>query len=254
MQTLTNKIAWITGAGTGIGLSGAQMLAKAGALVVMSGRRADVLEKEAEKIRAAGGRAETLAVDVSDRDAATKAGETILARHGRVDILVNSAGMNVPNRFFSNQTPAGFDSVISANLNGTFYTVAAVLPAMRKQRDGLIINVSSWAGRYAAHMTGAGYNAAKAGVIALTTSINMEECGNNIRACALCPGEVATPIMLNRPIPPSKEALDSMLQADDLGRIILFLVESPAHMCVNEILVSPTTNRIYLGTTEKAKT
>jgi NADP-dependent 3-hydroxy acid dehydrogenase YdfG len=244
---LEGKIAWITGAGTGIGLAGAQALAQAGCTVVMSGRRPEVLEQEAAAIRAAGGKVETAALDVMDAQAVQAVAEGIQARHGRVDILVNSAGLNVPTRFWKNQTPPGWNEVIRVNLDGTYYCIAAVLPGMRARRDGLVINVSSWSGKFDTYLTGPAYNAAKHGVVAMTAHLNQEECVNGIRACALCPAEVNTPIMEKRPVKPSEEDRARMLQPEDLGRTIRFIAEMPAHVCINEILISPTWNRIFLG-------
>ncbi len=246
MSQLDNKIAWITGAGTGIGLAGAVALAHAGAVVVMSGRREAVLTAEADKIRAGGGRAEVEVLDVADADAVAAVAARILARHGRIDILVNSAGLNTPNRFWKNQTIEGWRTVIGANLDGTFYTVNAVLPAMRAQRDGLVINISSWAGVHHPKLTGAAYNGSKHAVTALTETINMEECSNGIRACAICPAEVATPIMDRRPVPPSALDRSRMLQPEDLGATIRFIAELPAHACVNQLIISPTWNRMYI--------
>ena len=251
---LEGKVTWITGAGTGIGLAGAQALAKAGATVIMSGRRAEVLEREAEQIRKSGGKAESQPLDVSDHEQVARVAADILRRHGRVDILVNSAGLNVTDRYWRNQTLEGWDEVIGANLDGSFYTTFAVLPAMRKQRDGLVINVSSWAGVYHAQLTGAAYNASKHAVVAMTETINMEECANGIRACAICPAEVATPILDRRPVPPSAEDRARMLQAEDVGNTIRFVAELPAHACINQIIISPTWNRLYVGGLEKPKT
>jgi NADP-dependent 3-hydroxy acid dehydrogenase YdfG len=253
MGSLDGKVAWITGAGSGIGLAGAQALAAAGATVVMSGRRAEVLEAEAAAIRAAGHRAEIAPLDVSDADDVAKVSAAILARHGRVDILVNSAGLNVPQRFWKNQTVQGWNEVMRINLDGSYYCCAAVLPAMRAQKDGLIVNVSSWSGRFDSYMTGPAYNAAKHGVVAMTSHLNQEECVNGIRACALCPAEVATPIMEKRPVKPSDEDIARMLQPVDLGRTILWIAEQPPHVCVNEILISPTWNRIFLGASDLAR-
>jgi NADP-dependent 3-hydroxy acid dehydrogenase YdfG len=246
MSALQGKLAWITGAGTGIGLSGAQALAAAGATVVMSGRRADVLQAEADKIITAGGRAEVEPLDVADADAVDAVAARILARHGRIDILINSAGLNNPDRFWKNQTVAGWRNVIGINLDGTFYTVRAVLPAMRAQRDGLVINISSWAGVHHPKLTGAAYNGSKHAVVALTETINIEEGVNGIRACAICPAEVATPILDRRPVPPSAQDRARMLQADDLGATIRFIAELPAHACINQLVISPTWNRMYI--------
>lgn len=253
MSALNGKIAWVTGAGTGIGLAGARALAEAGATVVLSGRRKEVLEPEAEKLRIRGFKAEVEALDVSDQKAVMKTAERILSRCGPVDILVNSAGLNVPQRYWKNQTLQGWRDVIGINLDGSFYTTYAVLPGMRTRGDGLIINIASWSGVYHVKLTGAAYNASKHAVIAMTETINMEECANGIRACAICPAEVATPIMDKRPVPPSAEDRAKMLQPEDLGATIRFVAEMPARACVNQIIVSPTWNRFYVGGVENPK-
>ena len=121
---------------------------------------------------------------------------------------------------------------------------------MRAQRDGLIVNVSSWAGRYASSLTGPAYNATKRAVIALTESINMEECTHGIRACSILPGEVATPILDKRPVPPSIGRRARMAQPEDLGQAILFVATMPARTCVNELIITPTLNRFYTGELE----
>src|SRR5687768_280664 len=155
-MSLTGNVAWITGAGTGIGRAGAEALAAAGAKVVLSGRRREPLEEVAKRIGAA---AEVQPLDVSDRTAVERVSAAIHARHGHVDILVNSAGLNFPKRFWADTTPDNWQKVVGINLDGTAYCVFAVLPKMRERRSGLIVNVSSWAGRYDAQFTGAAYNA-----------------------------------------------------------------------------------------------
>src|SRR5215218_1408888 len=172
MSKLNGKVVWITGAGTGIGLAGARALAAGGATVVMSGRRADVLAEAAERIRGDGGQAEVEVLDVSDAEAVKRTADVILARHGRVDVLLNSAGLNTPKRLWKDQSVEGWRSVVGINLDGSFYTTLAVLPAIRAQRDGLIINVSSWAGVFHAKFTGAAYNGSKHAVTAMTETIN----------------------------------------------------------------------------------
>lgn len=236
------KVAWITGGGSGIGLAGGLELARAGAHVVISGRNPETL-KQAEKQLTAAGSAEAMPLDVSSKEDVAR----VAAKIGRVDILVNSAGINSPRRNLHNVSLESWDQIVAVNLSGMFYCVHAVLPGMRSRRDGLIINVSSWAGRYPSTLTGPGYNATKHAVVALTESINMEECGNGIRASSVLPGEVATPILEKRPVPPTPEVRAKMLQAEDLGKTILFLASLPPRACVNEILISPTWNRFYLG-------
>lgn len=247
MAGLAGKVAWVTGAGTGIGLSGAKALAEAGATVVMSGRRKEVLEPEAEKLRIRGYKVATVPLDVANRKEVKRAADSVIQVHGKVDILVNSAGLNTPNRYWKNQTIEGWNEVIGINLDGSFYTTFAVLPGMRARKDGLIINISSWSGVYHVKLTGAAYNASKHAVLAMTETINMEECANGIRACAICPAEVATPIMEKRPIPPSAEDRARMLQPEDLGATIRFVAELPPRACVNQLIISPTWNRMYVG-------
>jgi NADP-dependent 3-hydroxy acid dehydrogenase YdfG len=246
-MSLQGKVAWVTGAGTGIGLAGAKALAEAGATVILSGRRGDVLEHEAGVLRKTGASAEVEPMDVADPEKVNRVAEAVLARHGKVDILVNSAGLNVPNRYWRNQTIDGWNQVIRINLDGTFYCTQAVLPSMRMQRDGCIINISSWAGVNHTALTGAAYNGSKHAVVALTETINMEECVNGIRACAVCPAEVATPIMDRRPVPPSQEDRAKMLQPHDLGQTILWIAQLPPHVCINQLVISPTWNRMYVG-------
>jgi NADP-dependent 3-hydroxy acid dehydrogenase YdfG len=246
MGKLSGRVAWITGAGTGIGLAAAKALARSGATVVMSGRREDVLASEAAQIRAGAGKAEVAVVDVADSAAVGRVAEGILARHGRIDILINSAGVNTANRFWKNQTAQGWREVVGVNLDGTFYTTQAVLPAMRARADGVIINVSSWAGVFHPRMTGPAYNGSKHAVTAMTETINMEEGVNGIRACTICPAEVATPILDRRPVPPSAEQRAKMLQPQDLGDVIRYVAELPPHACINQLIISPTWNRIYI--------
>lgn len=253
MSVLNGKVAWITGAGSGIGLAGAKALAEAGATVVLSGRRKEVLEPEAEKLRIRGFNAEVEALDVSDQKVVMKTAERIFSRSGRVDILVNSAGLNVPHRYWKNQTVQGWRDVVGINLDGSFYTTFAVLPGMRSRKDGLIINISSWSGVYHVKLTGAAYNASKHAVIAMTETLNMEESVNGIRACAICPAEVATPIMEKRPVPPSAEDRAKMLQAEDLGATVRFVAELPPRACINQVIISPTWNRFYVGGVENPK-
>ena len=246
-MTLVGKIAWVTGAGSGIGEAGAVAVAQAGALVVLSGRRASELERVARRVAAAGGRAEVAPLDVADGEAAAKVGSDIRARHGRLDILVNSAGINVGKRHWRDVTLADWNVVVRANLDGTFHCIMAALPAMRERRDGVIVNVASWAGWQTLNFSGAAYNASKRAVVGLTETVNMEESKNGVRATALCPAEVSTPILDKRPVPPTAEDRAKMLQPEDLGAAIRFVAELPPRACVNELVISPTWNRIYLG-------
>ena len=241
------RVAWVTGGGSGIGEAGAEALASDGWTVVVSGRRKDALEAVAAKIKKAGGEAEAVVLDVSKAADVQKAADAILAKHGRIDLLVNSAGVNVPKRSWAAMELEGWDHLVEINLNGVLYCMKAVLPAMRQQKDGSIINVASWAGRHVSKMPGPAYTTTKHAVLALTHSFNMDECANGLRACCLSPGEVATPILKLRPVVPSEAEQAKMLQPEDLGRTIAFVAGMPPRVCVNEILISPTWNRGFMA-------
>ena len=247
MTKFTKRVAWVTGGGSGIGEAGAEALAADGFIVVISGRRKEVLDSVVAKITSGGGQAAAIALDVSQAADVGKAAQQILSQHGRIDLLVNSAGINVPKRRWADMEIEGWDSVVDINLNGVLYGMRAVLPAMRAQKDGLIINVASWAGRHVSKMPGPAYTTTKHAVLALTHSFNMDECVNGLRACCLSPGEVATPILKLRPVVPSEQEQARMLQAEDVGRTIAFVASMPARVCVNEILISPTWNRGFVA-------
>ncbi|CAO3439582.1 SDR family oxidoreductase [Azospirillum doebereinerae] len=246
MNVLANSVAWITGGGSGIGAAGAKALALAGATVVVSGRRREELDRVAGAIREAGGRAEAAVLDVTDEAAVRRTAAAILEAHGRIDTLVASAGLNLPNRSFEALGPGDWARLVDVNLNGAMHAIQAVLPAMRERRTGTVIIISSWVGRHAVRLGGPGYNATKQALVALSHSLNMEECGNGLRSCVIMPGEVETGFLTQRAAPPPPEELARLLRPDDLGRTIRFVAEMPPHVCVNEILISPTWNRNFL--------
>lgn len=247
MRTLEGKVAWITGGATGIGLAAAQALAVAGATVVLSGRRKDALESATAALTETGALCEIEPLDVTDPAAVAAVAQAVTARHGAVDILVNSAGMNIPRRYLPELEIKDWQAMFDVNLNAILYCVKAVLPAMRAQRDGLIINISSWGGKYVVRHGGAAYTAAKHAVVTLNESINIEECINGVRSCVICPAEVSTPFLDTRPTPPTAAQRQTFLQPEDLGRIIRLVAELPPRACVNEIVVSPTHNPWYVS-------
>lgn len=247
MRDLKGKVAWITGAGSGIGAGTALAYAAAGMRLVLSGRREAELKQVAALVAERGGQARVAPLDVADADAVQAVADGIAAHEGRLDVLVNSAGLNVLRRNWKHLQREGWDQVLRIDLDGTFYCCHAVLPMMRAQGDGLIINVSSWAGRHVSALTGPAYSAAKFGVNAMTESLNIEEGVHGIRATAVCPGEVSTPILDKRPVPVSAADRARMVQADDCGELMLFLARMPAHVCINDVTISPTWNRGYVA-------
>jgi NAD(P)-dependent dehydrogenase (short-subunit alcohol dehydrogenase family) len=242
---LAGKVAWVTGAGSGIGEAAALALAREGCAVALSGRRPEPLQAVADKIVKAGGRALVAPGDLGEQDTASRIAKDIAEKFGRLDILVNNAGANVAERSFAKLTPERIKTVIDSNLNSAFYCAVAALNIMRPQKDGLLIHTASWAGRFVGLVPGSAYAAAKHGVVAMSYAINMEEFQHGIRSTVLCPAEVATPILDLRPKPVSAEERARMIQPEHMADLIVYVAKQPATICVNEVVISPTWNRGY---------
>jgi NADP-dependent 3-hydroxy acid dehydrogenase YdfG len=245
VSDLAGKVAWVTGAGSGIGEAAALALAREGAAVALTGRRREPLQAVADKITMAGGKALALAADLGAQEAASRIAAAITKEFGRLDILVNNAGANVLERSWAKLNAERVKTVLDANLNSAFYCALAALGVMRPQRDGLLIHTSSWAGRFVGLVSGPAYVAAKHAVVAMSYSINMEEFQHGIRSTVLCPNEVATPILDQRPIPVSAEDRARMIQPEHMADLIVYIARQPAAICVNEVVISPTWNRGY---------
>lgn len=247
MARLAGKIAWVTGAGSGIGEAAALALAEEGATLVLTGRRAAPLEAVAARIAQAGGQAHVQPADMMDSAAVQRVGAFLATQFGRLDVLVNNAGLNITPRRWAVLTPDGVDELVRGNLSSVFYAVTVALPLMRPQRDGVLIHTASMAGRNISMLSGAGYTAAKHGVVAMSHTINMEEGVNGIRSSVVCPGEVATPILDKRPNPVSAEDRARMVQSADVGDLIRYIACLPPHVVLNEVWVNPTWNRSYVS-------
>jgi len=225
------KVAWITGGSAGIGFAIAQSLCDAGWRVIISARDPDALRQAADELTASGGQADFLPVDVADRKAVNSTVAEILGRHGRIDLLVNNAGFNSQKRKWDELVPEEFDAVIAANLTGTFNAIHAVLPAMRARKDGLVINISSVAGKQVNPDGGVAYTIAKHGAHIMAKMLNQTELVNGIRACVIAPAGVSTRAHDWRP----QEVRGYMIQPEDVARAVRFAVESPPHSAVQEI-------------------
>lgn len=244
MARLAGRVAWVTGAGSGIGEASAVALAQEGAIVVLTGRTRAKLDAVALRI---GGAARVMPGDMTVAAEVQAIADAVVRLHGRIDIVVNNAGVNIVERTWGTLSAEGIDTVLSGNLSSAFYVVQAVLPAMRKQGGGVLIHTASMAGRFITPLSGPAYTAAKHAVVALSHTINMAECVHHIRSSVVLPGEVATPILDARPVPVSAEERARMARSEDVGDLVRYIACLPPHICLNEVMITPTWNRGYVA-------
>jgi NAD(P)-dependent dehydrogenase (short-subunit alcohol dehydrogenase family) len=233
------SVAVVTGAGSGIGRAIALRFAAEGWHVALVGRRAETLAATAAAIgHAADGRITLYPCDVSAPEAVAAMGAAVLERHGVVDVLVNAAGINVPQRSFETLSVDDWQAVLATNLHGAYYCVRAFLPGMRQRRTGTIVNINSDVGKVARDLAGPAYVSSKFGLSGLTQQINAEERRHGVRACSICPRDVNTPLLDKRPQPPTTEERSRMLQPDDVADCVWLVATLPARAIVEEISVS----------------
>jgi NAD(P)-dependent dehydrogenase (short-subunit alcohol dehydrogenase family) len=248
---LKGKVAWVTGGGSGIGEAAALVLAEEGAALVLTGRRREPLEGVAARIREKGGNVHIQQGDLTEPEDVRRIGEHLRHALGRLDILINNAGININDRHWDKLTPENAKLMIDGNLAAAAQCVTVALPLMRARKDGLIVHTASMAGRFIGGFPGPLYTAAKHGIVAMSHSINMQECVNGIRSCVFLPGEVATPILDRRPNPVGPEVRARMVQPEDCADLIRYIALLPARLCMNEVMLSPTHNRRYVAEIEK---
>jgi NADP-dependent 3-hydroxy acid dehydrogenase YdfG len=234
-----NKIAVVTGAGSGVGQAVALALAKQGWRVAIVGRRAETLMETVERAGADKGKLLSCPCDIGDNNAVARIGREILAKFGNVEVLVNAAGTNTPRRALEVLSLEDYRAIIDANLNGAYYVTQAFLPAMRAQKSGTIIHIVSDAGKQASPKSGPAYVMSKFGLAGLTQSINAEERGNGIRACAIFPGDIDTPLLDKRPSPPPAEARAKMMRAEDIAECVMLAINLPSRAVVEELIIRP---------------
>ncbi len=233
------KVAIITGAGSGVGRAVAIALVQRGWDVAVIGRRKETLD---ETIQLAGRSSEQLVCpcDIGDLKSVEKAFASAVKKFSTVDALVNSAALNVPKRSLAELSMEDYRKMIDANLHGAYYCTQAVLPMMRRQKSGTIVHIVSEAGKQASPKSGPAYVMSKFGLTGLTQSINAEERANGIRACAVFPGDIDTPLLDKRPQPPSAEARAKMLRPEDVAECVWLALSLPARAVVEEILIRPS--------------
>jgi NADP-dependent 3-hydroxy acid dehydrogenase YdfG len=246
-QTVRDRpvVSVVTGAGSGIGRATAVALAAGGGretTLVLVGRRSEALEETAALVEAAGGRPIVTAADVAD-PAAVDGVRAVAEAAGPVDLLVNNAGVNVPVRTLDRLAVRDWERIFQINATAPFLMTRALLSGMRVRRRGTIVNVSSMAALRPGAISGPAYGAAKAALVSFTESINVSERRHGIRACAICPGEVATPILDDRPVPPPAEARELMLQPEDVAATILHVAGLPPRAMIELVTMFPTAQR-----------
>jgi len=234
-----NKTAVVTGAGSGVGQAIAIALAKQNWRVALVGRREKSLR---ETVKRAGKNSKNLLVcpsDIGNVKAVEKLANRVLAEFKEVEVLVNAAGTNAPKRALEVLSLEDYHAMIGTNLHGAYYCVQAFLPQMRVRTSGTIINIVSEAGKKASPKAGPAYVMSKFGLAGLTQSVNAEERTNGIRACAIFPGDIDTPLLDKRPEPPNAAARAQMLRPEDLAACALLAINLPPRAVVEEILIRP---------------
>lgn len=231
---LRGQTAVITGAGRGIGAAIARQLAGLGAAAVLCGRQRALLEATAAAIAQDGGRAEVVPCDVMDLRSVEAAADIVERTFGRVDILVNNAGIGAFAGPLHTLPPDSWDRVLNTNLRGVFYCIRSFAPMMIRARSGLIVNISSLAGKNALP-NGAAYSASKWGLNGLTYSVAEELRGHNIRVSVVCPGSVHTELS-----PHEGKDVARMLRPEDVAHVVAMLVTQAPQSFASEVLLRPT--------------
>jgi NAD(P)-dependent dehydrogenase (short-subunit alcohol dehydrogenase family) len=236
---LAGKTAVVTGGATGIGQAIAMALAREGCRVAIAGRRESMLREAASAFQ---GEPAILAhtVDVADRASVEQLFRWAEETLGKVDILVNGAGINTPKRLMGDMPPETWDEVLAINATGAYNCIRAALPPMRARKDGLIVNINSISGHRATLLGGVAYSASKFALSALNTAVALEEGKHGIRVTSICPGEVDTPLLRRRPVPVSPENLAKILQPDDVAEAVLMVACLPARAHVQDMIIKPT--------------
>lgn len=225
-----------------MGAASARAAAASGWTVVVSGRRREALDAVVDDIRSAGGQASALTLDVRDPEAVATAARSILAEHGRLDGLVLAAGLNAPDRRWDDQSMDGFRDIVDTNLTAVVSVVDAALPALRESA-GVVVVISSFAGWSFQPAAGVAYSASKTALGSIVRSLNAQGAVDGVRACHLCPGDVATDFLDQRPTVPDAAARSVMLTPDDIGETVRFVLDAPAHVRVDELVISPVYRR-----------
>lgn len=239
-MSLTGKTALVTGGGSGIGLAIAQALAGAGAKVIITGRRIELLKQACAETKSPVPMT-CMAADVTNWISLELLFNKIHEEHGALDILVNSAGTNVARRKLEELSLDDWDAMMKINCYGAFYCLRAALPKMIERQDGLVININSISGIRAGLLGGVGYNASKFAATGLGITSAQEVAQYGIRVTNIYPGEVDTPILEKRPTPVTPEHRAKILKPEDVAAAALMIAQLPPRAHVSELTIKPTT-------------
>jgi 3-oxoacyl-[acyl-carrier protein] reductase len=239
MSRLIGKVSLITGAAQGIGLATAKKFAQEGATVVICDVKAEAVNAAVAQCQALGAQAEGHTMDVTQRDQVDAVVAAVLARHGRIDVLVNNAGITQDARL-QNMTQAQFDRVIDVNLRGVFHCAQAVANTMVAQGSGVILNASSVVGIYG-NFGQTNYAASKFGVIGFTKTWSRELGPKGVRVNAVAPGFIATPILNTIPEKVIAEMaqrvpLRRLGQPEEIANVYAFLASDEASYINGEVI------------------
>ena len=235
---LNDKIVLVVGGAGGIGLGIAKAFAAEGCRVALADANEESLM---DAVKAEGDSSVFVwrTCNITEREQVAQLFQWLGNELGAIDILVNSAGVNIANRMMSNIAPADFDRVMEINTTGTFNCILAALPVMRQRGSGLIVNIVSLAGKGVMLLAGLPYCVSKFATSALGTFVNLEECGNGIKVTNIYPGETNTPIIDKRPTPPPPEKRAKMLQPEDIAACVVTIAKLPPRAVVPELIITP---------------
>lgn len=231
-------VLWVTGGGSGMGRATALSAASSGWRVALSGRRHERVRAVASEVEALGGEVLSLPGDVRSIEDVAECASAVEQNWGRLDGLVLSAGMNAPRRTWGDQDLQEFGDIIETNLVSVARVVQLALPQLRRSA-GTIVVISSYAGWRFSPGAGVAYSASKTALASLCQFLNAQEAASGVRACHLCPGDVDTDFLAQRPEVPGTEARSAMMTAEDVARAVQFVLDSPTHVRVDELVISP---------------
>lgn len=238
-KALAGKVVIVAGASSGMGRATALAAAAAGATVVLAARGAAALHRISDQIHAAGGHAFVQPADITVPGAAQTLVEATVAAYGQIDVLINSIGVNIPRRAIAELTHDSWAMMLETNLSAAFHLTQAIMPQFRRQQEGLLIHISSGAAKRA-DRSGIAYQATKAGVSALAHGAMEEEREHGIRVTVIYPGFTETPLIYQRPTPPTPEMLAKALQPEDVAAACLFVMGLPPRAYVPELVLYPS--------------